>query len=79
MGLSKTADEVQEVGGSFFVAVLLSVQESLDSVILKLAPSAGVNSATKSLDVPAHYCEHPWCLHEGKKTQKADRLSGPYT
>lgn len=59
------------------MAELLSAQKSLDSGILKLAPSPGVNSAIKLLYMPAHYCEyqHPWYLNE----KKLGRLSGPYT
>lgn len=50
---------------------LLSAQKSLDSGILKLAPSPGVNSAIKLLYMPAHYCEyqHPWYLNEKKAWQ----------
>lgn len=60
------------------MAVLLSVQKSLDSVILKLAPSPGVNSATKPTDVSAHYCEqhqHPWLIYcQGRTHNKIHTL-----
>lgn len=57
------------------MTVLLTVQKkSVDSVILKLAPCPGVKSATKLLDVLAHYSEHqhPWGLQEGSKAGEGE-------
>lgn len=58
MGLSRTADDVQEV------KFIISAEKSRLSDFKVLSPCPGVNSATKLHEVPAHYCEHqhPRCL-----------------
>lgn len=55
-------------------SVINSAKKSVDSVILKLAPCPGVKSATKLLDVLAHYSEHqhPWGLQEGSKAGEGE-------
>lgn len=73
-----SADDVPKVK-YFCGSLIISTEKSWLSDFKVSCP--GVNSATKLLDEPAHYCEHqyPWCLHEGEKAQKADRLSKPHT